>query len=112
MYAELMTMFDNPKFAVGWHLRRRQSELQTALGTGGGQPRVDTGVTRVVLRDGPEPPKAKVGHLRSLFTEKVHLAARRGRRLRPRGRVGRPSWAATTTKRATCAGWTCCCNVD
>ena len=69
-YAELMTMFDNPKFP----------DQLSALGGDGANyklpwdkaaenPRSYFGVTRVVLHDGPETPKADVSHLRSVFAE-------------------------------------------
>ena len=67
-YAELMTMFDNPKFP----------DQLSALGGDGGNyklpwdkaaenPRSYFGVTRVVLHDSPETPKPSVSHLRSLW---------------------------------------------
>lgn len=68
-YAELMTMFDNPKFP----------DQLSALGGDGGNyklpwdkaaenPRSHFGVTRVVLHDGPETPKPELSHLSSLFS--------------------------------------------
>ena len=67
-YAELMTMFDNPKFP----------DQLAALGGDGGNyrlpwekaaenPRSYFGITRVVLHDVGEPPKPEVAHLRPLF---------------------------------------------
>ncbi len=67
-YAELMTMFDNPKFP----------DQLSALGGDGGNyklpwdkaaenPRSYFGVTRVVLHDNPETPKPSVSHLQVLF---------------------------------------------
>lgn len=67
-YAELMTMFDNPKFP----------DQLSALGGDGANyklpwdkaaenPRSYFGVTRVVLHDVGEPPKADVTHLQRLF---------------------------------------------
>ena len=67
-YAELMTMFDNPKFP----------DQLSALGGDGGNyklpwdkaaenPRSYFGVTRVVLHDTPETPKPGVSHLKTLF---------------------------------------------
>ena len=67
-YAELMTMFDNPKFP----------DQLSALGGDGGNyrlpwekaaenPRSYFGITRVVLHDVAEPPKPEVSHLRPLF---------------------------------------------
>lgn len=69
-YAELMTMFDNPKFP----------DQLSALGGDGGNyklpwekaaenPRSHFGVTRVVLHDGPETPKPELSHLDSLFSD-------------------------------------------
>ncbi|MFM9963829.1 MAG: PSD1 and planctomycete cytochrome C domain-containing protein [Planctomycetaceae bacterium] len=67
-YAELMTMFDNPKFP----------DQLSALGGDGGNyrlpwekaaenPRSYFGIRRVVLHDVGEPPKPEVAHLRPLF---------------------------------------------
>ncbi|HEV3342449.1 MAG TPA: PSD1 and planctomycete cytochrome C domain-containing protein [Pirellulales bacterium] len=67
-YAELMTMFDNPKFP----------DQLSALGGDNGNyklpwdkaaenPRSYFGVTRVVLHDGAEPPKAELKHVLLLF---------------------------------------------
>lgn len=67
-YAELMTMFDNPKFP----------DQLAALGGDGGNyrvpweqaaanPRSFFGVTQVVLHDVGEPPRAGLGHLQRLF---------------------------------------------
>lgn len=63
-YAELMTMFDNPKFP----------DQLSALGGDGDNyklpwdkaaenPRSGFGITKVVLHDDPQPPKAEVSHL-------------------------------------------------
>ena len=67
-YAELMTMFDNPKFP----------DQLSALGGDGANyklpwdkaaenPRSHFGVTRVVLHDEPGAPRAELSHLRSLY---------------------------------------------
>lgn len=67
-YAELMTMFDNPKFP----------DQLSALGGDGdnyrlpwdkaaANPRSSFGITRVVLHDDPQPPKAEVSHLKRLL---------------------------------------------
>ena len=68
-YAELMTMFDNPKFP----------DQLSALGGDGANyklpwdkaaenPRSFFGVTRVVLHDQPETPKVELSFLKELFT--------------------------------------------
>ncbi len=69
IYAELMTMLDNPKFP----------DQLSALGGDKGNYKVPWeqaaadlrsywGVTRVVLHDAPEPPRAELDHLRGLFS--------------------------------------------
>ncbi len=74
-YAELMTMFDNPKFP----------DQLSALGGDGGNyrlpwekaaenPRSYFGITRVVLHDVGEPPKPEVTHLRPLFRDPASQA--------------------------------------
>ncbi len=67
-YAELMTMFDNPKFpdqlaALGGDKDNYKLPWDKAAEN----PRSYFGVTRIVLHDGPEPPRAELAHLRSLF---------------------------------------------
>jgi hypothetical protein len=67
-YAELMTMLDNPKFpdqlsALGGDKENYRLPWEKAAEN----PRSYFGVTRVVLHDGPEPPKAALSHLRRLF---------------------------------------------
>jgi uncharacterized protein DUF1553 len=67
-YAELMTMFDNPKFpdqlsALGGDKENYKLPWDKAAEN----PRSYFGVTRVVLHDGAEPPKAELSHLRALF---------------------------------------------
>jgi hypothetical protein len=66
-YAELMTMFDNPKFpdqlsALGGDSANYKMPWEQAAAN----PRSFFGVTRVVLHDG-ETPKPELGHLRSLW---------------------------------------------
>ncbi|MDZ4686287.1 MAG: DUF1549 and DUF1553 domain-containing protein, partial [Planctomycetaceae bacterium] len=68
-YAELMTMFDNPKFpdqlsALGGDTANYRLPWEQAAAN----PRSHFGVTRVVLHDVAEPPRAELSHLRSLFT--------------------------------------------
>jgi hypothetical protein len=67
-YAELMTMLDNPKFpdqlsALGGDKDDYRVPWEQAVA----DPRSFFGVTRVVLHDGPEPPRGEMGHLRPLF---------------------------------------------
>lgn len=67
-YAELMTMFDNPKFpdqlaALGGDKDNYKLPWDKAAEN----PRSYFGITRIVLHDGSEPPKAEMGHLRPLF---------------------------------------------
>lgn len=67
-YAELMTMFDNPKFpdqlaALGGDKDNYKLPWDKAAEN----PRSYFGITQVVLHDGPEPPRAEVAHLRPLF---------------------------------------------
>lgn len=67
-YAELMTMFDNPKFpdqlsALGGDGANYKLPWEKAAEN----PRSHFGVRRVVLHDGPEPPRAELAHLRRLF---------------------------------------------
>src|SRR5262249_61939663 len=69
VYAELMTMFDNPKFpdqlsALGGDKENYRIPWEKAATN----PRSFFGVTQVVLHDGAEPPKPELGHLRPLFT--------------------------------------------
>ena len=69
-YAELMTMFDNPKFpdqlsALGGDTANYKLPWEKAAEN----PRSYFGVTRVVLHDGAEPPRAELAHLRRLFAE-------------------------------------------
>jgi hypothetical protein len=70
VYAELMTMFDNPKFpdqlsALGGDKDNYRLPWDKAAAN----PRSFFGVTRVVLHDGAETPKPELGHLRPLFAE-------------------------------------------
>ncbi len=67
-YAELMTMFDNPKFpdqlaALGGDKDNYKLPWDKAAEN----PRSYFGITRIVLHDGPEPPRAELAHLRPLF---------------------------------------------
>ncbi|MBC7821000.1 MAG: DUF1553 domain-containing protein, partial [Planctomycetaceae bacterium] len=67
-YAELMTMFDNPKFpdqlsALGGDKDNYRLPWEKAAEN----PRSYFGITRVVLHDVAEPPKPEVTHLRPLF---------------------------------------------
>ncbi|HEV7226764.1 MAG TPA: DUF1549 domain-containing protein, partial [Pirellulales bacterium] len=69
-YAELLTMFDNPKFpdqlsALGGDKENYKLPWDKAAEN----PRSYFGVTRLVLHDGAEPPKAELTHLRRLFVE-------------------------------------------
>lgn len=69
-YAELMTMFDNPKFpdqlsALGGDAANYKLPWEKAAEN----PRSYFGVTRVVLHDGAESPRAELTHLRRLFAE-------------------------------------------
>jgi cytochrome c553 len=68
-YVELMTMFDNPKFpdqlsALGGDSEDYKLPWEQAAAN----PHSYFGVTRAVLHDGPEPPRAEVSHLRPLYT--------------------------------------------
>ena len=76
-YAELMTMFDNPKFpdqlsALGGD----KDNYKLPWAVAAANPRSYFGITRVVLHDGPEPPPPELGHLQALFgaTEPATLA--------------------------------------
>jgi hypothetical protein len=67
-YAELMTMFDNPKFpdqlsALGGDKENYKLPWEKAAEN----PRSYFGVTCAVLHDGPEPPRAELKHLQLLF---------------------------------------------
>jgi hypothetical protein len=69
VYAELMTMFDNPKFpdqlsALGGDKENYRLPWEKAAEN----PRSYFGVTRVVTHEGPEPPKAELSHLRPLWS--------------------------------------------
>lgn len=76
-YAELMTMFDNPKFpdqlsALGGDNGNYRLPWEKAAEN----PRSSFGVARVVFHDTGEPPRAELAHLRPLFagTAPVSLA--------------------------------------
>ena len=67
-YAELMTMFDNPKFpdqlsALGGDGENYKMPWDKAAAN----PRSWFGVTQVVMHDGGEPPRVELKHLRPLF---------------------------------------------
>jgi hypothetical protein len=67
-YAELMTMFDNPKFpdqlsALGMDPANYRLPWDKAAEN----PHSFFGVTYAVLHDGPEPPRFELGHLRGLL---------------------------------------------
>jgi hypothetical protein len=67
-YAELMTLFDNPKFpdqlsALGGDPENYRLPWEQAAAN----PRSYFGVTRVVLHDVAEPPRADLGHVRRLL---------------------------------------------
>ncbi len=67
-YAELMTMFDNPKFpdqlsALGGDGANYKLPWEKAAEN----PRSFFGITRAVLHDGGQPPKPELTHLRPLF---------------------------------------------
>ena len=67
-YAELVTMFDNPKFpdqlaALGGDPGNYRVPWEKAVEN----PRSSFGITRVVLHDCPESPKPELGHLRPLL---------------------------------------------
>jgi hypothetical protein len=67
-YAELMTMFDNPKFPDQLApLGGDNTNYKFPWDKAAENPRSYFGVTRVVLHDTPETPKPDVSHLRSLF---------------------------------------------
>ena len=75
-YAELMTMFDNPKFpdqlsALGGDRDNYKLPWDKAAEN----PRSYFGITRVVLHDNPEAPKAEISHLKALRTDKTDLPA-------------------------------------
>ena len=69
VYAELMTMFDNPKFpdqlsALGGDPANYKLPFEQAAEN----PRSYFGITRAVWHDGGETPRAELSHLRRLFT--------------------------------------------
>ncbi len=84
VYAELMTMFDNPKFpdqlsALGGDKGNYRLPWEEAAAN----PRSFFGVTRVVVHDGAKPPRPTLSHLRPLFAgpgpaSRADLAARYG----------------------------------
>jgi hypothetical protein len=71
-YAELMTMFDNPKFpdqlsALGGDTANYKLPWDKAAEN----PRSYFGITRVVLHDGDSPPAAELSHLAPLFAGEI-----------------------------------------
>ena len=87
IYAELMTMFDNPKFPdqLGT-LGGDKMDYRVPWEQAAANPRSYFGVTQVVLHDQAAPPKADLGHLRFLFTgpapgNLAEVAARYAKRL-------------------------------
>ncbi len=72
IYAELMTMFDNPKFpdqlsALGGDGANYKLPWEQAAEN----PRSFFGITRAVWHDGPETPRSEVGHLARVFSPGV-----------------------------------------
>jgi hypothetical protein len=69
VYAELMTKFDNPKFPdqLG-RLGGDDINMQVPWQEAAADPRSFFGVTRVVLHDGPQPPRDELTYLRPLFS--------------------------------------------
>lgn len=68
VYAELMTMFDNPKFPDQLSsLGGDKEDYKLPWEKAAANPRSYFGVTRVVVHDGAEPPKLELTHLRPLF---------------------------------------------
>lgn len=69
-YAELMTMFDNPKFPDQLSpLGGDTANYKMPWDKAAENPRSYFGVTQVVLHDTPETPKASVTHLRAVYTK-------------------------------------------
>lgn len=67
-YAELMTMFDNPKFPDQLSpLGGDRENYKLPWDTVAANPRSHFGVTRVVLHDEPGAPQTELSHLRSLY---------------------------------------------
>jgi hypothetical protein len=69
-YAELMTMFDNPKFPdqLG-QLGGDKMDYRIPWEQAAANPRSFFGVTRVVLHDSPAPPQSDLSSVRALFAE-------------------------------------------
>lgn len=69
-YVELLTMFDNPKFPdpIVNAIYKDPEDYRVPWDKAAANPRSFFGVTRIVLHDGPEPPRPELGHLRPLFT--------------------------------------------
>lgn len=71
-YAELMTMFDNPKFPDQLSaLGNDPANYKFPWDKAAENPRSYFGVTRVVLHDGPEAPRPELSHLRPLLAGNV-----------------------------------------
>ena len=84
-YAELMTMFDNPKFPDQLSpLGGDTANYKMPWDKAAENPRSYFGVTQVVLHDGPETPRVPVSHLHEVYSSSVALA-------------GTPSGSAPTT---------------
>ena len=114
-YAELMTMFDNPKFpdqlsALGGDNANYKLPWDKAAEN----PRSYFGITRVVLHDGDSPPAAELSHLAPLFAGEVpqslaNVAARYQAAIAAAiGALGCGPRPPTTT----CAGWRRCFRAD
>ena len=68
-YAELMTMFDNPKFPDQLSpLGNDPANYKIPWDKAAENPRSYYGVSIAVLHDGPEPPRADLAHLRFLLS--------------------------------------------
>lgn len=75
-YAELMTMFDNPKFPDQLSpLGGDPANYKLPWDKAAENPRSYFGVTRVVLHDCPETPKPGLSHLRPLFPQNPERTA-------------------------------------
>jgi hypothetical protein len=67
-YAELLTMFDNPKFPDQLSaLGKDTANYKVPWDKAAENPRSYFGITQAVLHDGPDPPKAELSHLRVLL---------------------------------------------
>ncbi len=70
-YAELATMFDNPKFPdpIVKAKNKDKEDYRVPWDRAAANPRSFFGVTRVVLHDGTEVPRPDLGHLQPLFAD-------------------------------------------